>query len=93
MNGFSVGTSSEVTVSVVYRQMVCRYNTSVLLRQPNDGFGGLVVNMLASGTRVRGFDPTAEAVGVFRCGKNPQSMPSFGGEVKYVSHVHSFAGM
>jgi hypothetical protein len=33
----------------------------------------------------------AEAVGFFRCGKNPQAMPSFGEEVKYVSHVHSFA--
>jgi hypothetical protein len=33
-----------------------------------DGFGGLVVSMLASGTRVRGFKPGRR--------------PSFGGEVK-----------
>jgi hypothetical protein len=45
-----------------------------------DGFGGLVVRMLASGSRVRGFKP----------GRNRWiflylkilSMPSFGGEVK-----------
>ena len=36
------------------------------------GFGGLVVSMLASGTRVRGFEP----------GRIILSMPSFGGEVK-----------
>jgi hypothetical protein len=41
---------------------------------PKDGFGGLVVSMLASGSRVRGFDPD-------RCEKI-LSMPSFGGEVK-----------
>jgi hypothetical protein len=37
----------------------------------SDGFGGLVVSMLASGSRVRGFDPDRIV-----------SMPSFGGEVK-----------
>jgi hypothetical protein len=41
-----------------------------------DGFGGLVVSMLASGSRVRGFDPDRS-----RCEKI-LSMPSFGGEVK-----------
>jgi hypothetical protein len=36
------------------------------------GFGGLVVSMLASGTRVRGFKPSEKIL----------SMPSFGREVK-----------
>jgi hypothetical protein len=36
-----------------------------------DGSGGLVVSMLASGSRVRRFEPDQS-----------QSMPSFGGEVK-----------
>jgi hypothetical protein len=40
-----------------------------------------VVSMLASGTRVRGFDPDrSRTVKIL-------SMPSFGAEVKYVSHV------
>jgi hypothetical protein len=43
-----------------------------------DGFGGLAVSMLASGTRIRGSNP-AEAVGFFRRGKNPQAcLPSEG---------------
>jgi hypothetical protein len=46
-------------------------NAELTVRPPTDGFGGLVVSMLASGTRVRGFDP-AVAVGFFRYGKNPQ---------------------
>jgi hypothetical protein len=44
-----------------------------------DGFGGLVVRMLASGSRVRGFKPFKPLdfshVKIL-------SMPSFGGEVK-----------
>jgi hypothetical protein len=35
-----------------------------------DGFGGLVVSILATGTRVRGFKP--EAVGFFGHPENPQ---------------------
>ena len=42
------------------------------LKENVSGFGGLVVSMLASGTRVRGFEP----------GRIILSMPSFGGEVK-----------
>jgi hypothetical protein len=37
-----------------------------------DGLGGLVVSMLASDSRVRGFKPNVKIL----------SMPSFGGEVK-----------
>jgi hypothetical protein len=48
-----------------------------------DGFGGLVVSMLASGTRVRGFDPGWIFSGTVKI----LSMPSLGKEVKYVSHV------
>jgi hypothetical protein len=46
-----------------------------------DGFGGLVVSMLASGSRVRGFDPDRSRWIFFRCEKI-LSMPSFVGEVK-----------
>ena len=45
-----------------------------------DGFGGLVVSMLASGTRVRGFEP--EVVGFFGYLKKIIHIRSFGGEVK-----------
>jgi hypothetical protein len=51
------------------------------LYQYNDGFGGLVVSMLASGSRVRGFDPDRSCWIFFRCEKI-LSVPSFGGEVK-----------
>jgi hypothetical protein len=45
-----------------------------------DGFGGLVVSILASGSRVRGFKPSRSRwillyITILR-------MPSFGGEVK-----------
>jgi hypothetical protein len=46
-----------------------------------DGFGGKVVSMLASGSRVRGFEPDRSRWIFFRCEKI-LSMPSFGGEVK-----------
>jgi hypothetical protein len=45
-----------------------------------DGFGGLVVSMLASGSRVRGFKP-GQSRWIFLYIKI-LSMPSFGGEVK-----------
>jgi hypothetical protein len=45
-----------------------------------------VVSMLASGTRVRGFDPGRKSLD-FSGTVKISSMPSFGGEVKYVSHV------
>jgi hypothetical protein len=46
-----------------------------------NGFGGLVVSMLASGSRVRGFDPDRSRW-IFSDAKKILSMPSFGGEVK-----------
>jgi hypothetical protein len=48
-----------------------------------DGFGGLVVSMLASGSRVRGFKP-GPSRWIFTSAKI-LSMPSFGGEVSHVS--------
>jgi hypothetical protein len=48
---------------------------------PSDGFGGLVVSMLASGSRVRGFEPDRSRW-IFSDVKKILSMPSFGGEVK-----------
>jgi hypothetical protein len=41
---------------------------SALQYSSHDGFGGLVVCVLASGSRVRGFDP--KAVGFFLCKKS-----------------------
>jgi hypothetical protein len=46
-----------------------RYRLPATRSPTYDSFGGLVVSMLASGSRVRGFEPDL-------------SMPSFGGEVK-----------
>jgi hypothetical protein len=49
-------------------------------------FGGLVVSTLVSGTRVRGFNPGRNRW-IFPVCYKSSSMPFFGGEVKYVSHV------
>jgi hypothetical protein len=46
----------------------------------NSGFGGLAVSMLASGTRVRGFEP-GRSRQIFH-GEKILCVPSFGGEVK-----------
>jgi hypothetical protein len=43
-----------------------------------DGFGGLVVSILATGTPVRGFKPDLDFSGI----RKILSVPSFGGEVK-----------
>ena len=50
-----------------------------------DGFGGLVVSMLASGTQVCGFKP-GRSRWIFSDVKI-LIMPSSGGEVKNLSHV------
>ena len=55
----------------------------------DDGFGGLVVSMLASGTKFAGSNP-AEAVG-FLQGVKILNMPSSGGEVKESVPCPSFA--
>ena len=55
-----------------------------------DGFGGLVVSMLASGTRVRGFKP-GRSRWIFRA--SSLRMPSFGGGVKESVPCPSFCGM
>jgi hypothetical protein len=59
------------------------------VRGSTDGFGGLVVSMLAPGSRVRGFKPGRSrwdftSVKIL-------SMPSFGGEVKVSVPCPSFA--
>jgi hypothetical protein len=56
------------------------YNIHCTVSSQNDGFGSLVVRMLASGSRVRGFKP-GRSRWIFSVYKN-LSMPSFGGEVK-----------
>jgi hypothetical protein len=53
------------------------------------GFGGLVVSMLASGTRVRGLKP-GRSRRIFS-GVKILSMPSFGGEVKPFAPCRRFA--
>ena len=54
-----------------------------------DGFGGLVVSVLASGNQVRGFKP-GRSRWIFTGLKIP-SMPSSGGEVKESVPCPSFA--
>ena len=58
----------------------------ITLRQL-DGFGGLVVSMLTSGTQVCGFKP-GRSRWIFT-GVKILSMPSSGGEVKESAHVPS----
>jgi hypothetical protein len=55
----------------------------------SDGFGGLVVSLLASGSRVRGFKPGRSRWIFYEC-KNPQ-LAFFGGEVKVSVPCPSFA--
>jgi hypothetical protein len=62
---------------------------SLLIYVKIDGFGGLVVSMLASGTQGRGFKP-GQSRWIFTDVKI-FSMPSFGGEVKESVPCPSFA--
>ena len=60
------------------KRMQCEYNIKI---NPNhSGFGGLVVSMLASGTRVRGFELSKPLD--FSGVRIILSIPSFAGEVK-----------
>ena len=52
----SEGTAAPVIRDFVKMEAARSSETSVLLYQ-SSGFGGLVVSMLASGSRVRGFEP------------------------------------
>jgi hypothetical protein len=62
--------------------IICLPEHVIVVSKPFiDGFGGLVVSMLASGSRVRGFDPDRIRWS-FSDVKKILSMPSFGGEVK-----------
>jgi hypothetical protein len=60
-----------------FTQNVFRFSQQLL---SEDGFGGPVVRMLASGSRVRGFKP-GRSRWIFLYIKI-LSLPSFGGEVK-----------
>ena len=55
------------------------------LTSAKDGFGGLVVSMLASGTQVCGFNPSRSRW-IFAVVKI-LSMPSSGGKEKNLSHI------
>ena len=68
----------EISFGASKRSHLTRYVTL-------DGFGGLVVSMLASGTQVCGFKP-GQSRWIFT-GVKILSMPSSGGEVKDLSHV------
>ena len=57
--------------------------------KPVDGFGGLVVSVLSSGTQVYGFKP-GRSRGIFT-GIKILSMPSSGGEVKESVPCPNFA--
>ena len=70
-------------VQAIHKRMVR------LLPQLKDGFGGLVVSMLAFGTQVRGFKP-GRSRWIFT-GVKILSMPSSGGEVKESVPCPSFA--
>jgi hypothetical protein len=76
---FIVSPILHTRVSFIYHERcrVLTFDSIVSL----DGFGGLVVSLLASGSRVRGFEFDRSRWIFFRCEKI-LSMPSFGGEVK-----------
>jgi hypothetical protein len=57
----------------------CRVDTFV--SPDDDGFGGLVVSLPASGSRVRGFKP-GRSRWIFLYKEKFLSLPSSGGEVK-----------
>ena len=65
------------------------YLTLTAFTQQQDGFGGLVVSMLASGTQGRGFKP-GRSRWIFTSVKI-LNMPSSGGEVKESVPCPSFA--
>jgi hypothetical protein len=71
----------EIGEQIVGMRRGVRFSVSSVYTVREDGFGGLVVNMLASGSRVRGFELDRSRWIFFRCEKI-LSMPSFGGEVK-----------
>ena len=77
-----------VTVPVTTKDMISK-KFLVLIFVIYDGFGGLVVSMLASGTQVCGFKPDRNRW-IFRDVKI-LSMPSSGGEVKESVPYPSFA--
>ena len=68
---------------MLYIDCFIYYYVSVLIQR--DGFGGLVLSMLASGTQVRGYKHVRNRW-IFT-GVKILSMSSFGGEVKHLSHV------
>jgi hypothetical protein len=65
----------------IHSEKNCKHFFWFLLSVLFSGFGGLVVSMLASGTRVRGFDLRPKSLD-FSGNWKIHSMPSFGGEVK-----------
>ena len=83
----SMATSFASDFSLMTRTIHCAEVHN--FRHYADGFGGLVVSMLASGTQVCGFKP-GRSRRIFT-GVKILSMPSFGGEVKESVPCPSFA--
>jgi len=78
---------------IIFTTMVNRIiNSSINERvtQQVDDFGGLVVSMLTSGTRVRGFKP-GRSRWIIRASQKSSALPSFGGDVKESVPCPSFA--
>jgi hypothetical protein len=69
-----------VSIELAVEVCFCFTVSYSVVKQRLSGFGGLVVSMLASGTQDRGFAPD-------RSRENILNMPSFGGEIKHLSHV------
>jgi hypothetical protein len=74
----------------MYKKIDSLLSTYFKVPEKNDGFGGLVVSMLASGTQGRGFK-LGRSRWIFVERKKILSMPSFGGEVKESVPCPSFA--
>jgi hypothetical protein len=87
-------TFTEGNIQYCYGNRLLKLNSIkplAALTSANDGFGGLVVSMLASGSRVRGFIP-GRSRWIFTSVKI-LSIPSFGGEVKESVPMSQLCGM
>ena len=76
----------QLILHAVQAALFCKTHINLKL----GGFGGLVVSMLASGTRVHGLRH-GQSRWIFRVSEQILSMPSFGGEVKESVPRPSFA--
>ena len=86
----SIATFESEKITALSNLFWCKFSRRSAVRMASiDGFGGLVVSMLASGTQVCGFKPGRSRW--FFTGVKILSMPSSGGEVKESVPCPSFA--